>query len=108
MLQSTNSRCPIATSLDQPPVHYLSKALMGSDDLGRDVQQLQPLIRLDVERRDDEDGRVFLPPMILREQQRSTCTICVWVTGRTWLRLRKPGVGSTATENHPKTARRAT
>ena len=64
VLRSTSSRRLIATPLDQPPVHYLSKALMGSDDLGRDVQQLQPLIRLDVEQRDDEGGRGFLPPIV--------------------------------------------
>ena len=44
---------------------------------------------------------------IMREQQRSTCTTCVEVGGRTLLRLRKPSVGSAATRNRPKTAWRA-
>ena len=107
-LKSTSSRCPIPTPLHQPALHYLSEGPIGSADLRKDVQQLKlPVRRVEVEQRDDEDGRQILPPTILREQQRSTCTICVEVDGRTLLRLRKPGVGSAATRNRPKTARRA-
>ena len=108
MLKSTSSRSPIPTQLHQPSLHYLSEGLMGSDDLRKDLEQLQPLIRrVEVEQRDDEDGREILPPTILREQQRSTCRTCVEVAGRTLLRLGKPSVGSAATGNCPKTARRA-
>ena len=50
---------------------------MGSADLRKDVEQLQPLVRrVEVEQRDDEDDRRILPPTILREQQRSTYTTC--------------------------------
>ena len=108
-LKSTSFHCLIATPLHQPALHYLSKGLMGSADLRKDAEQLQPLIwRVEVDQRDDEDDRRTRPPTILREQQRSTCTTCVWVAGRTLLRLRKPGVESAATRNRPKTARRAT
>ena len=82
---------------------------MGSDDLRKDAEQLQLLVRrVEVEQRDDEDDRRTRPPTILREQQRSTGTTCVEVGGRTLIRLRKPSVGSAATRNRPKTARRAT
>ena len=108
-LKSTSSRRPIPTPLHQPALHCLSEGLMGSADLQKDVEQLQLLVRrVEVEQRDDEDGRQNLPPTILREQQRSTCRTCVEVAGRTLLRLRKPSVGSAATRNRPKTARRAT
>ena len=34
---------------------------MGSDDLRKDAEQLQPLVRrVEVEQRDDEDGRQIL------------------------------------------------
>ena len=95
-LKSTSSRCPITTPLHHAALHYLSEGLIGSADLQKDVEQLQLLVRREVEWRDDEDGREILPPTILREQQRSTCTTCVEVTGRTLLRLRKPRVGSAA------------
>ena len=81
---------------------------MGSDDLRKDAEQLQLLVRrVEVEQRDDEDDRRTRPPTILREQQRSPYTTCGEVGGRTWLRLRKTHVGSAATRNRPKTARRA-
>ena len=105
-LKRTSSRCPIPTPLHRPSLHYLSKGLMGSDDLWKDAEQLQLLVRrVEVEQRDDEDDRRTRPPTILREQQRSTGTTCVEVGGRTLLRLKKPCVGSAATRNHPKTAR---
>ena len=76
---------------------------MGSADLRKDVEQLQLLVRrVEVEQRDDEDDRRILPPTILREQQRSTCTTCVEVAGRTLLRLRKPPSGALP----PETARK--
>ena len=81
---------------------------MGLDERWKHVQQLQPLVRrVEVDQRDDEDDRRTRPPTILREQQRSPGRTCVEVGGRTLLRLRKPGVGSAATRNRPKTARRA-
>ena len=81
---------------------------MGLDERWKDVEQLQLLVqRVEVEQRDDEDDRRILPPTILREQQRSTGRTCVEVAGRTLIRLRKPSVGSAATRNCPKTARRA-
>jgi hypothetical protein len=80
---------------------------MGSAGAWKDVEQLQLLVRLEVEQRDDEDGREIFSPTILREQQRSICTTCVEVTIRTLLRLRKPRVGSAATRDCPKTAQRA-
>ena len=107
-LKSTSSRCPIPTQLHQPSLHYPSEGLMGSADLRNDVEQLQLLVRhVEVEQRDDEDDRRILPPTILREQQRSTGRTCVEVAGRTLIQLRKPSVGSAATRNRPKTARRA-
>ena len=109
MLKSTSCRCPIPTQLHQSSLHYPSVCLMGSADLRKDVEQLQLLVwRVEVEQRDDEDDRRILPPTILREQQRSTYTTRVEVAGRTLIRLRKPSVGSAATRNCPKTARRAT
>ena len=108
MLKSTSSRSPIPTPLHQPSLHYLSEGLMGSDDLRNDVEQLQLLVRrVEVDQLDVEDDRRILLPTILREQQRSTGTTCMEVAGRTLLRLRKPSVGSAATRNRPKTARRA-
>ena len=44
----------------------------------------------------------------LRDQQRSTCKTRVEESGCTFLRLRKPGVGSAAAVNRPKTAYLAT
>ena len=108
MLKSTTSHRPTPTPLHQPSFHYPSVGVMGSADLRKDVEQLQLLVRrVEVEQRDDEDDRRTHPPTILREQQRSTGTTCVEVAGRTLLRLRKPSVGSAATRNLPKTARRA-
>ena len=96
------------TPLHQPVLHYTPEGLIGPADLQKDREQLQPLVRrLEVDQRDDEDGRQILPPTIPRKQQCSTGTTCAEVAGRTFLRLRKPGVGSTATGNRPKTARRA-
>ena len=90
MLKSTSCRCPIPTQLHQSSLHYPSVCLMGSADLRKDVEQLQPLVRrVEVEQRDDEDGRQILPPTILREQQRSTYTTCVEVAGRTLLRAQE-------------------
>ena len=81
---------------------------MGLDERWKHVQQLQPLVRrVEVDQRDDEDDRRTRPPTILREQQRSTGRTCVEVAGRTLIQLRKPSVGSAATRNRPKTARRA-
>ena len=52
-LESTSCRCPIATPLHQPALHYLSEGLMGSADAWKDVEQLQPLVRrVEVEQRD--------------------------------------------------------
>ena len=57
---------------------------MGSDDLRNDVEQLQLLVRrVEVDQLDVEDDRRILLPTILREQQRSACTTCVEVGGRT-------------------------
>eukprot|EP01046_Picozoa_sp_COSAG06_P050964 COSAG06_NODE_8204_length_2239_cov_2.454673_6_plen_45_part_01 len=42
-LKRTSSRCPIPTPLHKPALHYLSEGLMGSADLRKDVEQLQPL-----------------------------------------------------------------
>ena len=107
-LKSTSSRCPITTPLHHAALHYLSEGLIGSADLQKDVEQLQLLVRrVEVEQRDDEDGREILPSTILCEQQRSPYRTCVEVGEHTLLRLRKPGVGSAATRNCPKTARRA-
>ena len=107
-LKSTSSRCPIPTPLHQPTLHYLSEDSIGSADLREAIGQLQLPVRcVEVGQRDDEDGRQILPPTILREQQRSTCTTCVEVAGRTFLRLGKPCVGSAAAGNRPQTARRA-
>jgi hypothetical protein len=39
-LKSTSSRCPVATPLHQPALHYLSEGSMGSADLRKNVQQL--------------------------------------------------------------------
>ena len=81
---------------------------MGLDERWKHVQQLQPLVRrVEVDQRDDENDRRTRPPTILRKQQRSTYTTWVEAGGRTLLRLRKPNVGSAATRNRPKTARRA-
>ena len=89
-LKRTSSRCPIPTPLHQPALHYLSEGPIGSADLRKDVQQLKlPVRRVEVEQRDDEDGRQILPPTILREQQRSTYTTCVEVAGRTLLRAQE-------------------
>ena len=71
---------------------------MGSNERRKAVGQLQlPVRRVEVEQRDDEDGREILPPTILREQQRSSYTLCVEAAVRTSHRLRKPSVGSAAT-----------
>ena len=108
-LKSTSSRCPLATPLHRPSLHYISKGLMGLDERWNDAEQLQPLIwRVEVDQRDDENDRRTHPPTILREQQRSPYRTCVEVGGRTLLRLMKPNVRSAAAGNCPKTARRAT
>ena len=71
---------------------------MGLDERWKHVQQLQPLVRrVEVDQRDDEDDRRTRPPTILREQQRSTGRTCVEVGGRTFIRLRKPGVSIKST-----------
>ena len=82
---------------------------MRLDERWNDAEQLQPLVRrVEVDQRDDEDDRRTRPPTILRDQQCSTCKTCVEVSGCTFLRLRKPGVGSAAAVNRPKTAYLAT
>ena len=107
-LKSTSSRCPIPTPLHQPAVHYLSEGLIGSADLRNDVEQQQPLVqRVDVEQRDAEDHRQTRPPAILREQQRSSDTLCVEAAGRTSHRLGKVASRVATAGNHPRTARRA-
>ena len=71
---------------------------MGLDERWKDVEQLQLLVRrVVVEQRDKENRRQTRPPTILREQQRSSCTLCVEAAVRTSHRLRKPSVGSAAT-----------
>ena len=107
-LKSTSSRCPIPTPLHQPAVHYLSEGLIGSADLRNDVEQQQPLVqRVDVAQRDAEDHRQTRPPLILREQQRSSGRICVEAAGRTSYWLGKVASRVAAAGNHPRTARRA-
>ena len=50
-----------------PVIHHTPKGLIGPVDLRKDVEQLQPLVRrLEVDQRDDEDGRRILPPTIPR------------------------------------------
>ena len=71
---------------------------MGSADLRKDVEQLQLLVqRVEVEQRDEEYRLQTRPPTILREQQRSSCRLCVEAAVRTSHWLRKPSVGSAAT-----------
>ena len=71
---------------------------MGLDERWKDVEQLQLLVqRVVVEQRDDEDRHQTRPPTILREQQRSSYTLCVAAAVRTSHWLRKPSVGSAAT-----------
>ena len=108
-LKSSSSRRPIPTPPHQPILHYVSEGLIRLKDRRKDVEQLElPVQRVEVDQRDVEDDRRSRPPTILREQQRSTYTTCVEVGGCTLFQLRKPGVGSAAAVNHPKTARRAT
>ena len=108
MLKSTSSRCSIPTQLHQPSLHYLSEGLMWSDDNRKAVGQLQlPARGVVVEQRDDEDGRQTRPPAILREQQRSSCTLCAEAAVRTSHRLRKTTFVCPVAGKHPRTARRA-
>ena len=108
MLKSTSSRCSIPTQLHQPSLHYLSEGLMRSDDNRKAVGKLQlPARGVVVEQRDDEDGRQTRPPAILREQQRSSCTLCAEAAVRTSHRLGKVASRVAAAGNHPRTARRA-
>ena len=97
-LKSTASHRPIPTPLHQPSYHYLSEGLIGLDERRKAVGQLQlPIWRVVVEQRDDEYRRQTRPPAILREQQRSSYTLCVDAAVRTSHRLRKSSVGSAAT-----------
>ena len=108
MLKSTSSRYSIPTQLHQPSLHYLSEGLMRSDDNHKAVEQLQLLVRrVEVDQRDVEDGREILPPTILREQQRSSDTLCAEAAVRTSHRLGKTAFGCPVAGNRPKTARRA-
>ena len=77
---------------------------MGSADLWKDVEQLQPLVRrVEVEQRDDEDGRQILSPTILHKQQRSTYKTCV----ERWPCVPCSGLGSPASGAlPPETARK--
>ena len=108
MLKSTSCRCPIRTPLHQPSHHCLSEGLMGSNERRKAVWQLQlPVRRVELEQRDVEDGREILPPTILREQQRSSGTLCAEAAVRTSHRLGKTTFGCPVAGNHPRTARRA-
>ena len=108
MLKSTSCRCPIRTPLHQPSHHCLSEGLMGSNERRKAVWQLQlPVRRVELEQRDVEDGREILPPTILREQQRSSGTLCAEAAVRTSHRLGKTTFGCPVAGNRPKTARRA-
>ena len=58
MLKSTASHRPIPTPLHQPPIYYLSKGLIGSDERWNAVEQPELLVwRVEVAQVDDEDGR---------------------------------------------------
>ena len=45
VLKSTASHRPIPTPLHQPPIHYLSEGLIGSDERRKAVEQLELLVR---------------------------------------------------------------
>ena len=81
---------------------------MGSDERRKAVGQLQlPVWRVVVEQRDDEDRLQPRPPAILREQQRSSYTLCVEAAVRTSHQLGKTAFGCPVAGNRPRTARRA-
>eukprot|EP01043_Picozoa_sp_COSAG02_P057855 COSAG02_NODE_7097_length_3187_cov_5.232513_1_plen_187_part_00 len=108
MLKSTASCRLIPTPLQQPPIHCISEGLIGSDERWKAVGQLQlPVRRVDVEQRDDEDGREILSPTFLREQQRSSYTLCAEAAVHTSHWLGKTAFGCPVAGNHPRTARRA-
>ena len=108
MLKSTASHCPIPTPLHQPPIHYLSEGLMGSDERRKAVRQLQlPVWRVVVAHHNVEDRLQTRPPAILREQQRSSCRLCAEAAVRTSHQLGKTAFGCPVAGNHPRTARRA-
>ena len=94
--------------LHQPPIHCLSEGLIGSDERRKAVGQLQlPVWRVVVEQRDEEYRLQTRPPTILREQQRSSCRLCVEAAVRTSHRLGKTTFGCPVAGNRPRTARRA-
>ena len=106
--ESTGCRRRIPTPLHHPHYHYLSEGMIGSDERWKAVEQLELLVlRVVVEQHDARDHRQTRSPTILRKQQRSTCRTRVDVAGHTLFRLRKPGVGTAAAENRPKTPSRA-
>ena len=108
MLRSTTCRCPIPTPLHQPSLHYLSEGLIGSDKHRKAVGQLQlPVRGVVVEQRDEEYRLQKRSPAILREQQRSSGTLCAEAAVRTSHRLGKTAFGCPVAGNRPKTARRA-
>ena len=108
MLKSTASHRPIPTPLHQPPIHCLSEGLIGSDKHRKAVGQLQlPVRGVVVEQRDEEYRLQKRSPAILREQQRSSYTLCAEAAVRTSHRLGKTTFGCPATGNHRRTARRA-
>ena len=107
-LKSTASRRPLPTPLHRYPTSYLSEGLIGSDERPEAVGELQPPRgRVDVAQRDAEDHHQTRPPAILREQQRSSDTLCVEAAGRTSYRLGKVASRVATAGNHPRTARRA-
>ena len=58
VLKSTASHRPIPPPLHQPPIHYLSAGLIGSDERWNAVEQPELLVwRVEVDQVDDEDGR---------------------------------------------------
>ena len=107
-LKSTAYWRLLPTPLHQHPSSYLSEGLIGSNDRPEAVEQQQPLVqRVDVAQRDAEDHHQTRPPAILREQQRSSCRICVEAARRTSYRLGKVASRVAVAGNHPRTARRA-
>ena len=108
MLKSTASHRPMPSPLHQPSLHYLSEGLIGSDKHRKAVGQLQlPVRGVVVEQRDEEYRLQKRSPAILREQQRSSGTLCAEAAVRTSHRLGKTTFGCPVAGNRPKTARRA-
>ena len=71
------------------------------------VHSQLPVRRVEVAQRDNENRRQTRPPTILREQQRSSGTLCAEAAVRTSHRLGKTTFGCPVAGNRPKTARRA-